>query len=93
MVIKVEFFATLREVLGIKSLELGYIGGCTVGEVINILAEKFGRKFRDELMEGGMLRELVKALVNGKDVRELKGLETEVKDGDCISIFPPVAGG
>jgi len=44
-------------------------------------------------MEGSRVREMVKILVNGKDIRDLKGLMTELRDGDCISIFPPVAGG
>jgi len=45
------------------------------------------------VMEGDKVKEMVKILVNGRDVRELRGLETELSDGDCISIFPPVAGG
>ncbi len=89
--IKVEFFATLRETLGTHYLQLDSAG--TVEEAINAMIEKFGEKFRDAIMEGSRVREMVKILVNGKDIRDLKGLMTELRDGDCVSIFPPVAGG
>jgi molybdopterin converting factor small subunit len=32
-------------------------------------------------------------LVNDEDVRYLGSLETEVKEGDTVSILPAVAGG
>jgi molybdopterin converting factor small subunit len=31
--------------------------------------------------------------VNGRSVRSSQGLETPVKDGDVVSIFPLIAGG
>lgn len=91
MGVRIEFFATLRESTGTSSLELDCVG--TVGEIIGVLTERFGQTFRDAVMEGGRIKDMVKILVNGRDVRELRGLETVVRDGDCVSIFPPVAGG
>lgn len=46
--------------------------------------------FRDE--EGSLQRH-VNIYVNGEDVRYLGSLETEVADGDVVSILPAVAGG
>ena len=43
--------------------------------------------------ESGALRTFVNIYVNGEDVRFLKGLETEVKPNDEVSIVPAVAGG
>lgn len=91
MKVKVEVFATLRDRLATSSLDLDSVG--TIAEVIDALVEKFGEAFRDVVMEGGRVREMVKILVNGRDIRELKGMKTELMDGDCVSIFPPVAGG
>lgn len=91
MAIRVEFFATLRDLLGTNSVELDCAD--TVSDAILALIERFGEVFRDAVMEGDKVKEMVKILVNGRDVRELRGLETELSDGDCISIFPPVAGG
>jgi molybdopterin synthase sulfur carrier subunit len=42
--------------------------------------------------EGGLHR-FVNLYVNGEDVRYLGSLETEVKEGDTVSILPAVAGG
>ncbi|MSP78179.1 MAG: MoaD/ThiS family protein [Dehalococcoidia bacterium] len=43
--------------------------------------------------ESGALRHFVNIYINGEDVRFLKGLETETKTGDEVSIVPAVAGG
>ncbi|MSP79424.1 MAG: MoaD/ThiS family protein [Dehalococcoidia bacterium] len=43
--------------------------------------------------ESGALRHFVNIYVNGEDVRFLKGLDTEVKPNDEVSIVPAVAGG
>ena len=42
--------------------------------------------------EGGLHR-FVNLYVNGEDVRYLGALETEVNEGDTVSILPAVAGG
>ncbi len=48
-----------------------------------------GRLLDDE----GGLRRFVNVYVNDEDVRFIGGLETEVNDGDVVSILPAVAGG
>jgi molybdopterin synthase sulfur carrier subunit len=42
--------------------------------------------------EGGLHR-FVNLYVNGEDVRYLGALETDVNEGDTVSILPAVAGG
>lgn len=62
-------------------------------DVIDFLEERFPG-FEDRLCdEKGELRNFVNVYVNGEDVRFLQGLETELKDGDEISVVPAVAGG
>ncbi|MEA1985289.1 MAG: ubiquitin-like small modifier protein 1 [Euryarchaeota archaeon] len=39
------------------------------------------------------LRGYINVLINGDNVQHLQGLETAVKLGDEIAIFPPVSGG
>ncbi len=41
----------------------------------------------------GEIRRFVNVFVGSRDVRALSGLETEVADGDVLSIVPAVAGG
>ena len=39
------------------------------------------------------LKEFVNVYTNGEDIRFLDGLDTQLKDGDEVSIVPAVAGG
>ena len=43
--------------------------------------------------ESGNIRRFVNVYVNGDDIRFLQNLETNVKEGDNISIVPAIAGG
>jgi molybdopterin converting factor small subunit len=48
---------------------------------------------KNVLTEDGGLHRFINVYVNDEDVRYLGSLETEVADGDTISILPAVAGG
>ena len=48
---------------------------------------------KDRLIENGDLRRFVNVYVNDEDVRFTGALDTEVKDGDSVTILPAVAGG
>jgi len=48
---------------------------------------------RDRLVDDKGLRKFVNVYLNDEDVRFLGGLETEVADGDSVTILPAVAGG
>jgi len=67
--------------------------GKNIEELLNNLDTSYpgikGRLFDED----GSLRKFVNVYVNGKDLRFLKGTETEIKDEDAISIVPAVAGG
>lgn len=43
--------------------------------------------------DSGSIRRFVNVFVADEDVRHLDGLETEVADGQTVSIMPAVAGG
>ena len=43
--------------------------------------------------ETGKLRRFVNFYVNNEDIRFLQGLETELSEGDEVSIIPAIAGG
>jgi molybdopterin synthase sulfur carrier subunit len=48
---------------------------------------------RDRLVDDKGLRKFVNVYLNDEDVRFLGGLDTEVADGDNVTILPAVAGG
>lgn len=88
----VKFFTTLRELTGEKQTE---VRGDTVAGIVEKVVEKYGSKFRDTLLdeETGRVKPFYSILVNGIRLSLREGLDTEVKDGDVIAIFPPVGGG
>lgn len=43
--------------------------------------------------ETGNVRRFINLYVNNEDIRFLSGKETELKDGDIVSIIPAIAGG
>jgi molybdopterin synthase sulfur carrier subunit len=67
--------------------------GATVGEVFQDLEEQHPGITSSLLDEHGGLHRFVNVYVNDEDVRYLGALETEVSDGDVLSILPAVAGG
>jgi molybdopterin synthase sulfur carrier subunit len=47
----------------------------------------------DRLLDDGKLRRFVNVYKNDEDVRFLGGLDTELVDGDNVTVLPAVAGG
>ncbi len=69
------------------------IEGATIGAMIdNLEAAHAGLKER-LCDENGEIRRFVNVYLNDEDVRFLNGRDTELKDGDEISIVPAIAGG
>lgn len=91
MRVTLRFFATFREVVGQKELEREFEDAASVGEVLRELSREHPElEFYDDR---GELREYLSVLRDGRDISFLSGDETNITDGDTISIFPPVAGG
>ena len=50
--------------------------------------------FKERLLdEQGEVRKFVNLYLNDEDIRFLQGLDTQLKDGDVLSIVPAIAGG
>jgi molybdopterin converting factor subunit 1 len=79
--IRVLFFATLRDYIGQKSMELEIPLGTTVDGLTNLLVATFPRL--DEV-KGSMI-----AAIN----REYAADEQVIPQGAEIAFFPPVSGG
>ncbi|MCS7131342.1 MAG: MoaD family protein [Hadesarchaea archaeon] len=93
MPITVKFFASFREATG---REQEIVEEATdVASLLEELTKRFGGKLNKLLYEPdtGKLRDTVNILVNGRGINLLSGLETKLKHGDVVAIFPPVSGG
>ena len=66
--------------------------GNTLKELIDDL-EAHHPGISDRLVDDAGLRRFVNVYLNDEDVRFLGGLDTEVGDGDNVTILPAVAGG
>lgn len=67
--------------------------GATVGDVVSSLEQQFPG-IKERLCDAnGKLRRFVNVYVNNDDIRFAQNEETELKDGDELSIIPAIAGG
>jgi len=80
---KVKFYATLRHAAGVREAELQ---ADSVNELLELLSRQYGGKLDRYL-------KLSIVLVNGRNVRDLKGIKTRIKPDDVVSIYPPLGGG
>ena len=69
------------------------VEGTTVGDVITNLRETYPSLGEQITDDEGNVRRFVNLFANDEDIRFLDELETEVSDGDEVSIVPAIAGG
>ena len=84
MKVTVVFFASLRESLGVESVELKLTEPCKVSALILKLANQQSRTWIEKLTDQN-----VRVAVN----HELVDKDVDVSNGDEVAFFPPVTGG
>lgn len=68
--------------------------GATVGDALNQLCSSYGSVLNKRLFaNSGALNPGIAVFVNGCVIDALAGLESSLKNGDRVLIFPPVGGG
>lgn len=94
MSVKVKYFALLREITGKREEDIEVAEGTCVDELLEKLSAKYGKRFRDYVYGLGEFKRLTLTfLLNGRNIELMDGFKTKLKDGDTLSILPPVAGG
>ena len=68
------------------------VSGSTVGEALDAVFDAHG-DLRERITEDGDLRRFVNIYVSGEDIRFQDGLQTQINEGDEVTILPAVAGG
>ena len=91
MSVKVKIPTMMRQAVGGSPVVEG--DGPTVGDVIADLERRYPALAGSILGRDGGLHRFVNVYVNNEDVRYLGSLQTELEEGDTVSILPAVAGG
>lgn len=65
----------------------------TVGAALGELAQRYPELKERVFKEDGSVRRFVNVFANDEDIRFLEQLDTELAEGDEISIVPAIAGG
>jgi molybdopterin synthase sulfur carrier subunit len=91
---KINFYATLRAIVGKKTVEFDIPHGVSVREVVDAVIRAYPAMRRELLDDHGRLYQHVHVLVNGRDSPYLENqLDTPVSPEDTVNIFPAVGGG
>lgn len=91
---KVNFYATLRAIVGTKTVEIGLNHGATIEDLIHEIVRRYPALREQLIDEQGNLQGHIHVFVNGRDVYYLENEhKTTVQPEDKIDIFPPVGGG
>jgi len=69
------------------------VDGATVGEILKKMDSQFKGFGERVLDDGRQVKRFINVFVNEDNIRDKKELDTEVKNGDTISILPSIAGG
>lgn len=80
MKIKIHYYASLKEILGIEEEELEVEESITAGALKNLI-----KNHHTKLLE----KEQLLIAVNGGFVQP----EKKIESGDVVALFPPVSGG
>lgn len=93
--IRIKAILNLAAVLGGYEQLISLPEGSLVSDLLVVLEEKYGRAFNELLHKNGNKTEAFKVqlLVNGRNISNLDGLETEFNDGDELFFLPPIGGG
>jgi molybdopterin synthase sulfur carrier subunit len=91
---KVNFFATLRQVVGAKTVDFSLPEGGNVRQLLDEMIRRYPTLRRELLNEEGQLYGHVHVFINGRDVPFLEDrMDTQLSETDTISVFPAVGGG
>lgn len=82
--------AVISESGGSKKVE---VDGETVLDALRAYGDEHGSELEENVLGDGEVKEYINVYVNGKDVRDLDGVDTPVEDDDEIRIIPAASGG
>ena len=88
--VKVKLYATLKEIMGKDTV---FVEASNVQELIQSLIKEYPVLKNEIVNENLSLKDDYIYLVNGRNIVFLQNEQTLLKEGDKVTIFPPVGGG
>jgi molybdopterin synthase sulfur carrier subunit len=90
---QVKLYASLRQKVGLKQVEVEVPPEPTIKDVLQDLAVRYPVLKEHIFSDDGSLVHHIQVIINGHSIRTLQGLDTPVKPEDKVDIFPPLVGG
>jgi molybdopterin converting factor small subunit len=90
--VKFKTVGHLAQMAGVKELDIE-LEGCTIRDFLMEVFNRTDESYARFVMPRGRLNDVVKVLLNGKNIVLLDGLDTELEDGDVINVMHLNIGG
>jgi molybdopterin synthase sulfur carrier subunit len=91
---KVNFFATLRDIAGGKTVEFDVDQETTAQALMDKIIERYPIMKKELYDRQGRMYGHVHLFINGRDVQFLDDMfQTRITQDDVVNIFPAVGGG
>lgn len=92
--IKIFFLSLLEDITGVNEITLNIENNSTIKDVLKLLTSEFGKEFKITIFENpDTLSKYIIISLNGRDIRSLKNLDSNLHDGDEVALLPAIAGG
>jgi|GEM_PF-339150 len=91
----IKFIGNLKNIVGVGEIEANLSTIDNIDKLLKLLVSKYGSELERELLKDGKIRKDITILINGRNVRFLKGVNTEINinDRNKVVIFSTIAGG
>jgi MoaD family protein len=94
MIMRVNFYATLRPIVGQKTVELTLPNGTTAIQLVRMFVNDYPAMRRELLDANENFLPHMKFFINGREAVYLPDkFDTIIQSEDKVDIFPPVGGG
>jgi len=95
MRVRVHYLGFIKNLIGQSEDEFELEEGASLSELLNKLAGIYGKPFQKEVFEKGMkdVKMGFVVTVNGILIGQLNGMETQLNNGDNITLMSLMSGG
>jgi molybdopterin synthase sulfur carrier subunit len=90
--VRVRLFGDLAEVFQAREEEVELERASSIQGLLRLLCNSYQRRTKI-FDKSGEVRSDINILRNGRNIAFLNGVETELDDGDVVSVFPRMFGG